>query len=200
MSETTSIALLGRLRGHTPAGQDWSRFRTIYEPLIKAWADRISGPAADADDICQEVFLVLLKKLSTFDRQREGSFRAWLRQITVWAARDVSRKSQRAGQVVGPDRDHLLMQLEDPNASLAQAWDAEHDRHVLGRLLRMVRGDFKPATWTAFWQTTMLARPVAEVADKLGLDPTAVMNAKARVLRRLREEVEGLIDDVDSIQ
>jgi hypothetical protein len=36
--------------------------------------------------------------------------------------------------------------------------------------------------------------PTQEVADELGLSRSAVYNAKARVLQRLREEAGGLVD------
>jgi RNA polymerase sigma-70 factor (ECF subfamily) len=38
-------------------------------------------------------------------------------------------------------------------------------------------------------------RPAADVARELGMTAHAVYLAKARVLRRLREEVAGLLDE-----
>jgi RNA polymerase sigma-70 factor (ECF subfamily) len=48
--------------------------------------------------------------------------------------------------------------------------------------------------WQACWATTVEGRPADDVARELGLKVTSVWTAKSRVLRRLREELEGLLD------
>jgi RNA polymerase sigma-70 factor (ECF subfamily) len=57
-----------------------------------------------------------------------------------------------------------------------------------------MRAKFRPATWTAFWETVVNERPAADVARDLGLTENAVYLAKGRVLRRLRIELDGLLD------
>ncbi len=57
----------------------------------------------------------------------------------------------------------------------------------------MLRDQFEATTWTAFWATVVEGRQPAEVADSLGVTRWAVYKARARVLQRLREELEGLI-------
>ena len=50
---------------------------------------------SQADDIAQEVMLVLMRELPVFQRQRIGSFRNWLRQIAVNQLRIAARKSKK---------------------------------------------------------------------------------------------------------
>ena len=57
----------------------------------------------------------------------------------------------------------------------------------MARVLELVRAEFEDRTWQAFWQTAVEERPTREVADGLGMSPTAVRIAKSRVRRRLRE-------------
>src|SRR5205085_1623050 len=57
------------------------------------------------------------------------------------------------------------------------------------RALELVRGEFEARTWDMFWQVVVDNRPTADVAAALGVTPAAVRQAKARVLRRLKEEV-----------
>jgi RNA polymerase sigma-70 factor (ECF subfamily) len=57
-----------------------------------------------------------------------------------------------------------------------------------------MEGEFQPTTWKAFWQAVPLGRPAAEVAAELGISENAVYLAKGRVLRRLRQELNGLLD------
>lgn len=59
-----------------------------------------------------------------------------------------------------------------------------------------VRGDFEPTTWDAFERIWCLGRPAPEVARSLGMTIDAVYAAKSRILKRLREEVLLLADDL----
>src|SRR5262249_60000951 len=94
----------------------------------------------------------------------------------------------------GPDPEAALAQLEDPGSDLSRRWDREHDEHVARRLLELLRPEFQPNTWRAFERLMLEGGKPDEVAAELGLSVNAVFIAKSRVLRRLREEAEGLID------
>ena len=57
-----------------------------------------------------------------------------------------------------------------------------------------MRGEFREATWQAFWRTGVEGRKPQEVAESLGLTAGAVYVYRNRVIARLRraiEEVEG---------
>ncbi len=88
----------------------------------------------------------------------------------------------------------LLAQLDDPTSDLARQWDQDHDRHVFQKLLAIVEGDFEPGTWQAFTRFAVEGRPAAQVAGELGLTESAVVQAKFRILKRLREEAGELLD------
>jgi RNA polymerase sigma-70 factor (ECF subfamily) len=62
------------------------------------------------------------------------------------------------------------------------------------RALELMVRDFEPKTWKAFWGVVVEGRRAAEVAADLGMTENAVYLAKARVLARLREEFQDLID------
>jgi RNA polymerase sigma-70 factor (ECF subfamily) len=62
------------------------------------------------------------------------------------------------------------------------------------RALALIRGDFEPRTWAAFWRSAVEGATAAEVSSELNLSIDAVYQAKSRVLRRLREELQGLVD------
>src|SRR5262249_40379607 len=129
------------------------------------------------------------------DRRRNGSFRAWLRQITVnrmFAFSKTRRKRPLA--VGGPETDQLLADLTDPTSDLARQWDQDHDKHVFQKLLASVEPDFEPSTWRAFIRFAVEGRPAAQVAGELGVTESSVVQAKFRILKRLREEAGGLLD------
>lgn len=194
---STPLSLLERLR-RQPAGPDWQRLDAVYRPLVLHWLGRVPGLGDEAADVAQEVLLVVVREVGGFERRREGSFRAWLRAITVNQVRSYWRARRRrpvAG--LGHDADGIegfLSQLEDPAAPLSRQWDADHDRFVFDRLLEAVRPDFTGPTWEAFRRFAVDGTPAARVAAELGTTENAVVLAKSRVLRRLRAEARGLID------
>lgn len=79
--DTTPVSLLERLRGPDDS-EAWQHFNALYRPLFLAWARRLNVPPAEADDLVQEVMVVLIGHLPQFERQSAGSFRSWLRTIT----------------------------------------------------------------------------------------------------------------------
>jgi RNA polymerase sigma-70 factor (ECF subfamily) len=191
----TSQSLLERLRSARPDAPDWQRLQELYLPLIRAWLSRVPGIGDEVNDLAQEVLLVVIRELPHFQRQRDGAFRAWLRQITVNRVRAFYRARQRqpvAGR--GDETDRLLNELEDSSTDFARQWDREHDCHVFERLLAAVKPDFEPHTWEAFTLFALDGQPAAAVARELGTTENAVVVAKYRVLKRLREEAAGLID------
>src|SRR6476646_12230333 len=52
-----------------------------YSRLVRGIALRILGDASEADDLLQDVFLFVHRKLSVFDPSKE-SFRSWIVQMT----------------------------------------------------------------------------------------------------------------------
>jgi RNA polymerase sigma-70 factor, ECF subfamily len=192
---STPVSLLDRLKVAEPDAQEWQRLQELYQPLIGAWLSRVPGLGDEAADLTQEVLMVLIRELPRFERQREGSFRAWLRQITVNRVRTFGKLRVRRPATGGAvDTDAFLGQLEDPAGDLAREWDRQHDQHVFQKLLSAVELDFTSQTREAFRRTAIEGQPVARVAAELALSENAVVLAKLRILRRLREEAVGLID------
>lgn len=189
----TSLSLLDRLKSARPEASDWNRLQDVYLPLIRRWLGRVPGLGAEAEDLTQEVFVILAREIPRFDRRREGSFRAWLRQVAVNKVRTHRRQRQRRPDVGQDLTDGFLDRLADPDGDLAREWDREHDRHVTQRLMTVVQPDFSPATWEAFRRFALDGLPAAKVAEELGMTENAVIRSKARVLKRLREEAGELL-------
>ena len=64
--------------------------------------------------------------------------------------------------------------------------------HVVQKLLALVQPDVSPASWAAFQRFAVDSIPAGRVAGELGLSENAVVLAKSRVLKRLREEAGNL--------
>jgi RNA polymerase sigma-70 factor (ECF subfamily) len=189
----TSLTLLIRLQQKADP-TSWQRFVDIYAPLIGKWLARSPLQSADHDDIAQEVLKIIVQKLPDFERRREGSFRTWLRVVTANCLKTHWRSEQYRPLATG-DSDFCmqLQQLEDPHSALAQAWDAEHDQHVVRRLLELIAPQFEPTTLQAFRKVVMEGQKPAEVAVALGISVNAVLLAKSKILRQLRQELDGIL-------
>lgn len=193
MSETP-VSLLERLRLR-PDGESWQRLVDLYTPLLNRWLGRHTMPHADAEDLVQEVLAVVVRELPNFYHNlRRGAFRRWLRTILANRLRAFWRDRKALPINRGDDPEQIWARLEDPCSDLSGVWDREHDRYVLGRLLELLPSEFEPATWKAFRLVAVEGRSPAEVAQELGLSTNAIRIAKSRVLKRMRQEAEGLID------
>jgi RNA polymerase sigma-70 factor (ECF subfamily) len=194
MSET-SLSLLRRLQ-EEPRSADWQQLVDLYSPLIRGWLRRQGLGDVDADDLVQDVLAVLVKELPHFQHANHpGAFRGWLRTITVHRLRGWWRARQGKAQGTGDsDFTSMLDQLEDPNSSQSQLWDLEHDRHVMARLLAQVQPEFNATDWTAFRRQVYEGARAAQVAAELNVSVNVVLLAKSRILRRLRQEAQGLIE------
>jgi RNA polymerase sigma-70 factor (ECF subfamily) len=190
----TSASLLARVRDADSAA--WGRLVELYTPLIRGWLTRVGVKPGDGEDLVQDVLAVVVRRFPEFQHnQRTGAFRAWLRAIAVNCARDFWRANRiRPAAVGGTDFGGYLAQLEDSTHPLAEAWDREHDVHVTRHLLNMLRSEFEPKTWDMFRRFVLDQVPATDVANELGVTANAVFIAKSRVLSRLRQEADGLID------
>ena len=193
----TSQSLLDRARDPSDTAS-WRRLFDLYTPLIRGWARPYLTQPADADDVVQDVLTIVVRELPRFEHNRNpGAFRAWLRGLTANRLRILWRR--RTPAAGGEAILEQLHQLEDPSSPLSRSWDEEHDRHVATTLLAAIRLEFQPATWHAFEATVRDGRATAEVAAELGISVNAVLIAKSRVIKRLREKAAGLIDRFSGI-
>jgi RNA polymerase sigma-70 factor (ECF subfamily) len=184
---TTSVSLLERLpRPDEPAA--WERFVRLYTPLLCHRAGRLGLHGADAADLVQDVFAVLVQKLPEYRYDPQRRFRGWLWTILLNKYRARQRRPVTWHQAEG---DALAALPAPPPAGLDEE---EHRQYLVQRALQLMQAEFQPSTWKAFWESVVVGRPAAEVARALGLSENAVYLARGRVLRRLRTDLEGLLD------
>jgi RNA polymerase sigma-70 factor, ECF subfamily len=186
---TLSTTLLDRVKAGQPAA--WERLFALYSPLVYGWCRRCDLQAAEAADIAQEVFATVNLRVPDFSRhQGQGTFRGWLRAITRNKIGDFLRRQRRPEHAQGGTQARERIEgIPDPLESTSADDDAQEERTLVSRAMELVRAEFEPRTWQAFWQVTADGRTSAEVAVELGMTLQAVYKAKSRVLCRLREEL-----------
>jgi RNA polymerase sigma-70 factor (ECF subfamily) len=190
-SGSISSTLLARVQAQRP--EAWERLVELYGRSVYRWCRRGGLGPSDAADVVQEVFAAVATSIGGFRRRNgNGSFTAWLATITRNKIHDHYRRRRgHAPAVGGSTALEQFQQLPDPT----DPSEVEETNRLLSRRgLQLIRAEFENHTWEAFWRTAVDGRAAADVAEDLGMSVAAVYKAKSRVLRRLRQELDGLAE------
>lgn len=193
---TTSTGLLKRVKDRDQ--QAWRKLVRLYGRLVLFWCRQAGLQRADRADVFQDVFRAVARHIDGFRREQPGdSFRGWLRSVTRSKIVDHFRRRQREPAATGGSETYQRL-LSMPEELLEQEIGSEQQNEegiLVKQALQMIRGDFEERTWKAFWRTVADGVATSVVAEELSMSQAAVRKAKSRVLRRLREEFAGLIDE-----
>ena len=193
-SASISSSFLMRVRN----GDDeaWARLMKLYTPLVYRWCRQCSLQQHEAEDVAQEVFRSVSTAVVSFRRDRSGaSFRGWMWTITRNKIRDYARVRAARPPAIGGStiqrRFNEVSELE-LDESTARASDSDEHR-MLHTVMDLIKDEFEPHTWTAFWRLTVDGHTAAEIASDLDMKKPAVRQAKYRVLRRLRQQLNEVM-------
>ncbi len=193
-----SSSLLVRVKAQDRTA--WDRLVHLYAPLVYMWCARTGLQEADALDVGQEVFQAVWSHIPGFQRQQPGdSFRGWLRIITRNKITDFHRRNRAEKEAREEGRFHEAVTLTEP-APLRELSDPDPDEDgaeaslIYQRAAELIRAEFQEKTWLAFEEVVIKGQTPADTARALQMSTNAVYLAKARVLKRLREEFEDLMD------
>jgi RNA polymerase sigma-70 factor (ECF subfamily) len=176
-------------------GQTHERFTRIYEayyPAVLAYcARRVSR--SDAEDVANEVFVVLWRQVDTFD---EESPLPWLYRVAHGSLRNRWKSTRR--------RFELTRRLGGLPSESADAADVvvvrrERDRAVLAALGRMRAGD-QEVLRLAIWEELA----ASEIAVVLGCSVSAaeqrLHRAKKRLARVLSPSLRETVPSPESLE
>lgn len=189
----TRKTLLLRIRDASNT-EAWRTFVELYTPLIYHFCIRRGLQEADCRDVLQNVFLSVHRQIAAFeyDPQR-GRFRNWLITIVL---RQINRHQSRLDPgtkgLGGGLGDFLAQWIPEDEE---QKWDEEFQQRVLEVATKRICKEFSPDVFTAFEAVWYYERKPAEVARLMNQSPAWVYQAKFRVLKRLKQEIEFLGSD-----
>lgn len=186
---STPPSLLQQLRDAPADADAWSRFDAIYRPLLSSWLCRYSLQPHDADDVVQEILRVAASEIQHFHYDPA-------RALPQLAAADHGESAARvlAGAETRPGfRRTAARPIAGPEQRPEPALGPRHDQHVLEAMLAQLEPDFAATTWQAFRQLAE-GQPPTAVAAGLGLSVNAVLLARSRILKRLREAPQDMTD------
>lgn len=186
----------------------WTQFHFLYAGFVNDWIRRAGLGPNEAADVSQEVFYAVTESIDSYQHNKEkrGSFRAWLFGITRNKINDFLRKRARQAIAEGGERAQLKLsqiadnekeafQHETPAAdSLSEEVWAHCDVSLVSKPLhvtiRTIQNDFGQQAWQVFWRVVVHGEMPSSVATDLGITSEAARQAKFRILKRIREELE----------
>jgi RNA polymerase sigma factor (sigma-70 family) len=196
----TRVTLLARIKD----GRDtdaWREFVQLYGPVVYRFARNRGLQDADAADLMQDVLRSVARNAHRMEYDpKRGTFRGWLYTVTrnkIYNFLSAQRNRPRGtGDTDAHERlDATPAREEDgPDAD----WEKEYQRGLSARAMEIVKSEFQPNTWAAFWQTAVEGKNATEVGTQLKMSAGAVYVAKSRVLARLRDEVQKMMAEEDA--
>jgi len=157
-----------------------------YGRLVYAVASQSVDRSA-AEELVQEVFLVVWRKAASFDPAR-GTFRNWLLEIAhSRILNELRRRSRRPVLLHGGD-DQLRLR-PDPDPEPSETIEREHRERVIREALATLPTPQQQALWLAYFADLTHEQVAITTAVPLGTAKTRIRSG----LRRLRSRLNPLL-------
>jgi RNA polymerase sigma factor (sigma-70 family) len=151
-----------------------------FSPRMYAVCLRYAGTAEEAEDILQEGFIKIFKKLASF--RGDGSFEGWIRRIFVNTAIEHFRRKR-----------YLQPVTEKEENSIEGKYISVLDELAEQDILALVR-ELSPGYRTVFNMYVVEGYTHKEIADLLGISEGTSKSQLSRAKVILQEMVKKFID------
>jgi len=194
----TRVTLLDKLQsGEQGPDHDaaWQRFHDLYVPLIRYWLGKWNIPRKDLDDLCQEVMIILVRRLPewTYDPAK-GRFRGYVKTIVSRKAmRYFEQQKNKPGGIGGTDHQDILASEQDHKTQdLDEVYERAWQRRAFELACEHVQLEVGDKQWFVFEQAILCQRPAEEVAKEASMKRGNVYVICTRIRTKLREYVSTL--------
>lgn len=161
-----------------------------YKERVFRLAASVMGPAfsAEAEDITQDVFIQVFRKLSTY--RRESSFATWLYRIAYNKALERKRRARFRIPHQGEKALSTMAAPAEESDPVEAVVNDQRSRAVL-ESLDMLEEPYRTAIHLYYWMKC----PIAEIAEYLGTRPGTVKSylhrGRQRLARTLQREQDN---------
>jgi RNA polymerase sigma-70 factor, ECF subfamily len=183
----TRPSLIVRLQGQRNE-RAWEEFVRAYEPFLNGLVARRGVPGRHVPDVTQQILAAIARSVEQWtDDGQPASFRRWLSRVARNVVIRYMTKERREPAAQGGSA-HLDV-LQDVAAEPDQAQQQEYDFELILWAAEEVRSEFRPNSWTAFWETLVEGRSVDDVSRRLGVSPGSIYMSRSRIMARIRAKV-----------
>ena len=173
----------------------WREFDSIYRPMLFAYLGKQGLKAFDVNDIVQDIFVKLLGKIHTYDREK-CKFRSWLFSVAHNTLIDLARRRASERKALDGWAAQILGATPSDSARMTAEWVKIHREKILEHALKTVRARCSSQVWSCFEQRLLRNRPASAIAADLKLEPNAVYVNACRVLKQVRAVCDEFDEDI----
>ena len=162
-------------------------FGTAYERYagrVYAFALRRLGDPAEAEDVCQDVFVEITRSIRKFEGR--SALSTWILGIASHEVADRRHRSHRDWASLEDAEDLPILAREAP------VDDQVHSARLLGRCFEVLDREIGPAHRQIFQLHVRGARDMASIAASVGKSRQAVKISLFRTRQHLGDRVAGL--------
>ena len=192
-SADTLVSVIVGVRQQDP--ERWRQFDAIYRPILLAYLRSQGLKEFEASDVVQDIFVKLLAKIHTYDREK-CRFRSWLFRVAHNTLIDYTRRRTSHEKAVEGWMSHVLRATPSDSVRMKEAWVRLYRQRILEHALEVVRARVSARVWCCFEQRLLRNRPADQIAQDLGLQPNAVYVNACRVLKLVRATCEEFDEDM----
>lgn len=165
--------------------RDRSAFRQLmrrYEGRLTYYVRRLIGPTDESDDVVQEIWVLLHRKLSSL--RAPEAFRSWLYRIAHDVAVSHIRRSARTPQPVADET--------TGNSDVIDSWnefEAMDKADLVHRTLESLSQEHREVLTLRFLEQMEIEEIAAVVVCAAGTVKSRLHYAKAALRKRIEEEI-----------
>ena len=160
-----------------------------YAHIVRGVAYRVLRDPSEADDLLQDIFLLIHRLCTTFDSSK-GSARFWILQMTYRRAISRQRYLTSRHFYNRLDLDEAANQLADPRANTGQ-FEESLDRRVGKQDLQRAFEELSDNQRQALVLRFVEGYTLEEIAVKLGQSRANINHHYFRGMERLRKHIFG---------
>jgi len=193
----TRDTLFFRLKADAPGRElAWREFYEQYAPIISGFCRKMGVRPHDTHDLVQDVIMGFFAVSPEFVYDpAAGRFRGYLKTCTWRIFQRRLGKQLRIGGRSLESVDQNEIQVE---STWNDVWESEKLQRALARVRdRYLARPDKAKTYRAFEMYVLLERDAETVAKDLNMSLDSVHQAKSRVSKALRIEMDALSETVD---
>ena len=195
----TRRSLLTRLKNWDDQ-EGWKQFFDTYWKMLYSVCKRSGMNDSESQDVVQETILAVAKQMPNFRYDPQvGSFKSWLMLIVRRRIIDYLRKVGRQPPRYQSQTDAATAQtstmerIPDPEGGqIDRIYEEEWQQHIFQIALQRIRESVNYEEYQVFDCYALKGWPPEQVAQTLSVTMSFVYNAKYRLTKLLKEEVERL--------
>lgn len=174
----------------------WTVFVETYAPFCLYWCGRWGATPEDAEDVVQEVLLIVFKSIESFQFDPNGSFRGWLKVIAWRCWNLINEKQQRSLDKNLPILSALVINDTALNCQardeLISYFDKMAEAEILELAMSIVKAKVEAKTWEIFDRTELQNQAKNVVALEMKVPVGHVYAAAYRVRKLIHQEVRRI--------